>query len=149
MKAPLLVVCVIYRLLFARPALIFPAPPPCQKSARMTECNKEAQWHRTHQSRQCMTLIIGPPVGHNGKKVDMQKTCIIHPNFSHLNFSPSCFLFFVSFLSSMPNNFLLTKNICITGIIRTRRVTLKECPRHRWLKSDFMGLSCFFSFISC
>lgn len=128
-------------------------PPSCQKSARMTKCNKEAQWHRTHQSRQCMTLIIGPPVGHNGKKVDMQTTCIIHPTFSHLNFSPSSSLFYVSFLSSMPNNFLLTKNICITRIICTRRVTPNECARHRWLKLGFMVLSCFFSlsfsFISC
>lgn len=121
----------------------FQAPPPRQKSAKMTECNKAAQWHRTHQSRQCMTLIIGPPLGHNGKKVDMQKTRIIHPTFSHLNFSPSSSLFFVSFLSSMPNIFRLTKNICITGIICTTPCHTKECARHRCLKSDFMVFSCF------
>lgn len=70
--------------------------PSCLKCAKMTECNKGARWHRTHQSHQCMTLITRPPVWHNGEKVDMQKTFIIHPTFSNLKHS--FILYFSSFL---------------------------------------------------
>lgn len=87
-------------LYFVRPMLIFSVSFHNPFLSQMCQNDRVhgstgARWHRTHQSHQCMTLITRPPVWHNGEKVDMQKTFIIHPTFSNLK------LFYIpSFYSS-------------------------------------------------